>query len=632
MAWRRAAAPWLLTAAWATFLLAGGCALATTTVRTAGDSLAARTRLSATLRDHWDYVHQEWPELAAWAGLQPEKLPDVTWDGAKEHGFFARAALRALDGIDFEALDEPEYLTWLSLRWDMTMLSDRSGSYWTDLSELAPERSPLGLAADLLANHPLASAEDVDGYLALLDSVASLADAIRHGVDLRRERGVVLAKALVPRAAAYVRSLVAPPAASPFAPAVAQRDELDSSLTARLDAGLSAILVERVNPALIRLASYLEGAYAAAAPATVGLGQYPGGRETYGMLVRHESTLDLTPAEAHGIGLQEVARLDSLVREAREAAGLPAARDSLAARLRDAWRGVPGASTPAESLPGRVAEQVALVVRDSPTAIALWPESPVVIDTMSTAESPWRGVVAYVPPSVSAPRAAYRLNLSRLRAGTSFSVPALVYRDLVPGGHVQAALQRENAVHPAFRRVARHGGFVDGWRIYALSLADSLSPALAPADRFAVRLWQLRAACGLVIDTGVNYLGWSRDEAIAFLRRLLPDDDESLERDFIIPAIEVPGSLVAGALGARELRALRRWAQQELGAGFDLRRFHAEVLWVGSVPLPVLGVHVEWWIWTQRAAMADTTRVAPDTATRSPRPMPEHGSGRSGRN
>jgi uncharacterized protein (DUF885 family) len=608
--WQRAVAPWLAMAMLAIVVAGAGCAVATTSARTAADSLFAQTQLTATLRDHWDYVHQEWPELAVWAGARPARLPDVTWDGAKEHGLFARAALRALDEVDFEALLEPDYVTWLTLRWDMTMLSERSGFYWTDLSDLAPQRSPLGIAVELLTTRPLATEADVGEYLTLLNGVASLADTMRHGLTQRRERDVVLAGALVPRAATYIRSLVAPRPQSPFAPAAARRAGLDSAAGARLDAALPVALSERVNPALARLASYLEAEYAAAAPAAYGIGQYPGGRETYAMLVRHASTLDLAPEEAHAVGLQEVARLDSLVQEAREAAGFPSSRDSLGERLRDGWRGTVPPGTPAESLPARLAEQVALVMRESPAAIAVWPQSPVVIDTMRSVESAWRGLTWYVPPSVQSPRASYRVNLARVRAGAPFSVAALVYRDLVPGGHVQAALQRENASLPAFRRAAHHAGFVDGWRVYALSVADSLLPSLRPPDRFSARLWQLRAACGLVVDTGINYLGWGRDEALAFLRRYLPDDDASLEHAFLIAAAEAPGSLVAAALGARELRAIRRWAQQELGAGFDLRAFHAEVLSVGSVPLPVLGAHMEWWIWLQRAAATDTARVA----------------------
>jgi uncharacterized protein (DUF885 family) len=142
-----------------------------------------------------------------------------------------------------------------------------------------------------------------------------------------------------------------------------------------------------------------------------------------------------------------------------------------------------------------------------------------------------------------------------------------------------------------------NGGFVHGWQMYALDVADSLSTTYLPWQRFSLRMRELAAACGLVVDTGINALGWSKADALTFLRAYLPDEDADLERDFIFPASERPGELAAATLGARELRGLRRWAMRELGARFSLPAFHAELLRVGSVPLPILGTHLERWIW-----------------------------------
>ena len=133
---------------------------------------------------------------------------------------------------------------------------------------------------------------------------------------------------------------------------------------------------------------------------------------------------------------------------------------------------------------------------------------------------------------------------------------------------------------------------------------------LAPWQRFGVRLHELSAACGLVVDTGINALGWTREQALEFLRAYLPDDDAVLQREYIDVASESPGTLAAAALGARELRGLRRWAMRELGDRFSLAAFHREVLRVGSVPLPVLGSHLERWIWEQKTA------VRPDAGVR----------------
>jgi uncharacterized protein (DUF885 family) len=206
-------------------------------------------------------------------------------------------------------------------------------------------------------------------------------------------------------------------------------------------------------------------------------------------------------------------------------------------------------------------------------------------------------LATYDLPNMNRASARYLLNIEELVSRSAFVLPGLVASDLMPGLHLQQGTQLQNPELPAFRRLARHEGFVRGWGMYALEVADSLSTKVSPRDRFSLRLQELSTACALVVDTGINALGWSRAQALAFLRAYLPDDDEDLERDFIFPAAERPGELSAATLGARELRGLRLWAMRELGSRFSLRDFHAELLRVGSVPLPVLGTHLERWIW-----------------------------------
>ncbi|HSA54526.1 MAG TPA: DUF885 domain-containing protein [Gemmatimonadaceae bacterium] len=582
--------------------LGQGCAMAGPAAEppSPADSLLARTHLSAILMDHWAYVHQEWPTVGAWAGVRPERLPTASWEGAKARGHFARAALRALDGVRYEALPETEYLSWSTLLWDMEMLSRLAGYFSTDFSDLAPRRSPLGVTVDLLAGLPLTGEADAQRYLELVHAIPLLTDSLRAGLVLRRERGVILSRALVPRAARFARSLLKPAMESPFSPSATRLAALDTAVSARFVAALTEAIEQLVNPALARLADHLEGEYQATAPALLGLGQYPGGLPHYVALLEFETTLDITPEDAHRIGLQEVLRLDTLVAQARAAAGAPVARDALLAWLRGTLAGSPHATMVPESLPSWIAARRDAAAATLLPALADPPRSVVEIDSVGAQSAEWEGLARYTPPSVALPIALYRINPERIRAGAWYPIAGHVLQDLIPGRHLQAARQRENGALPAFRRVAHHGGFVEGWSVYALELADSVG-SLTPAERLGARLVALRAACGLVVDTGINYFGWSAERALDFLRQHLPGDDAALMRELVIPVAEEPASLTAAALGARELRALRHWAGQELGERFDPRAFHEAVLSAGSLPLPVLGAHIEWWIHEQQA-------------------------------
>lgn len=565
------------------------------------DSLLASTALNATLQDHWAYVQEEWPELASEVGLRPSQLPPVLYDLPRLRRQFAVAALRALDGTYIQALTPEQYVSWLTLRWDMEALSQRAPFGDTDLSLISPAHSPLAVAKTMLTRHPFEREADAEYYLALLEGLVPLADSIHAGLAARADRGVVLARAAIPRAVRFVRALAAPPGSSVFTLAPERLAALDTALQRRVVADVERVLRTQVEPALTRLAAYLEDEYAARAPVTLGLGQYPGGMEHYRVLVKQATTLDITPEAAHTTGLEEVARLSAKAREARTAAGLPVARDSLRAVLRRH-----AALPTTDSLVRVFTRRVDALLALAPPWLGELPAASLHVDTLRGVDTVFGRMTDYVPPSAVVPLGVYRLHASRWRAATLLTAAGRTFEDLVPGRHAQAARQRENAALPLFRRLGRHAGFVDGWSAYALELSDSLLTHGSAMDAFSARVRLLALACGLVVDTGINYFGWSTADALAFLREHLPDDDATLEAEFIAPALADPASQVAATLGARELRGLRRWAERELGSRFALAAFHDQVLSTGSVPLPVLGTHLEWWIWHVQAQ--DTVR------------------------
>jgi uncharacterized protein (DUF885 family) len=386
----------------------------------------------------------------------------------------------------------------------------------------------------------------------------------------------------------------------------------DSTWQVALRDGVRDAIDNRVNLALESLARFLEGEYQENAPERVGLSQYPGGLAHFGALLRFHTTLDITAEEAHAIGLREARRSVLALVAALLEAGLPAEREPLSRVLKEDPRFAidTGDSVATAGVPASVARLYEEVSRRLDSTFAQGPASPLSISAMEPDEAAFAALTAYEPPSVPDPVARYRLNVDRLSQRSQVELPALVLEDLLPGLHHLVAPQKERGELPPSRRVGWHGGLVRGWQVYAMVTADSLVHT-GPLTRVGVRLRELAHACGLVVDTGINALGWTRDDALVFLRTYLPWDDEELERGFIVPAAEQPGELSAATLGARELRGLRRWVEQELGAHFSLTAFHREILRVGSIPLPVLGAHLERWIWEEKQRIARLTPGIP---------------------
>ena len=542
--------------------------------------------------DYARFLTSSRPEVAARASSQMTDLPNPTQDHDKKDAQFARAALYALDEVNVNALTEDDYITWLALRWEMEALDGWGAFHWTRLSDLAPGSSVFDKSVSILKAQGLADSAAQVRYKDLVADVGRLANVVRAEYAERAQRDIRLSRPLAARAAAHVRSFVAPPFASPF---LFARDTLalgDGAVRAQRAQALMDVIEKQVNPALDSLATFLEGEVNRASD-TLGLSRLPGGTAYYAALLRYHSTIDITPENAHAIGLREVERIAVKVADARAAARLPHNRDSLHTVLR---RDSLFLFDERSSLPERTAQLFEGAVKQFDSLFAPAPLMALSIGAMRgvSEASP---LATYDLPTMNRASALYLLNVERLMSRSAIVMPGLVAADLMPGKHLQQGTQLQNTELPAFRRLAMNEGFVGGWQLYAMDVADSVSTAFLPWQRFSLRMRELAAACGLVVDTGINALGWSRSDALTFLRAYLPDDDDDLERDFIFPAAERPGELAAATLGAREIRGLRRWAMRELGARFALPGFHAELLRVGSVPLPVLGTHLERWIW-----------------------------------
>jgi uncharacterized protein (DUF885 family) len=573
-------------------------------VPSAQDSVMAAVRLEGIEEDYWRFLQSSRPEVVARATTLITSLPDPTQDDVKKDAQFARAALAALDEVYVDALRQDDYVTWLSLRWDMEAQAGWSAFHWTNLSHLSPGNSVFDKAISILKSQVITDPVEAQRFVSTVDRVSTLASQVRSEYLERARRDIRLPSAVAERAAGFLRELIAPGPASPFWLPREFTGSADSSWHSEITRRLTEAISERVNPSLDSLAAFIEGEQVRGSD-MLGLSRLPGGAIHYATLLRYRTTLDITPEEAHAVGLREVARLAALAAAARRDARLPVDRDSLRATFRN---------DPAflfderSSIPERTAQLLERASKDLDSLFGVAPALALSIglipNTISSAP-----LAIYDLPTLTRPTSLYLLNLDEVLARSAFVLPGLVASDLMPGLRLQQATQLENDQLPSFRRLGFHDGFVRGWQAYALGVADSLSQALEPWQRFSMRLRELAFACGLVVDTGINALGWSRADALGFLRAYLPEDDDDLEREFIFPASELPGLLAAATLGAREFRGLRLWAMRELGDRFTLPAFHREVLRVGSVPLPVLGTHLERWIW-------DLNHPAPATRPR----------------
>lgn len=514
----------------------------------------------------------------------------------------ARAAvsmLAKLDAIDASKLSHSDSVTHALLRFEAGLQRDAETFYWLDF-RVTPYSSPL--ARTLMARFagmPVATAADRLAYLDALHQLPPAIDAHEARLRSQMARGIILPSAELALVVPFVRSMVADPASSAFAvspsrlAAVPQRER--DAFRAAVDEAIAAAIV----PAVERLAAFLDGPYRARAVTEVGVSQYPGGREYYQYLIRRHTGTDLTAEKIHRIGLDEVARLERELDAARVSAGFAGSLADFRRHLKTGRRFFAKSSDEFATL------MMAAIRRIEPAIDAFFarkPNAPYGVLRLDPSLEASMTYGFYQIPTPSEPRGLYRFNGSQPDQRTTLTSAALIYHELVPGHHFQVGLQSEAQGLPAFRRNARYTSYTEGWAEYASDLAGEMGMYGDPYDRAGRLAMDLFLSTRLVVDTGMNALGWPRERAMAFMREHTLEADVQIDTETLRYSTDMPGQALAYKMGALKIHELRRRARQSLGASFDLRAFHDFLLEGGAMPAAVLEQHVACFIGPERHA------------------------------
>lgn len=549
----------------------------------------------------FDALIRRSPETVVWEALesvfplQAVELDDISDDYQRETVAMFQVVLDALRGYDRAALTPEEQLDYDIYEYFLQDEVERLDFIYHDFRatymNFGVQNSTQRFFTDI---HPLESREDAENYIARLERVDDKFDQLIDHLVRQRGAGIIepllsLGIARDQAAAMAGRSTTANPYFARFADGIGQIPDLTDADRDELLARARAATENSVTPAYQRLRDQLES-LRSNAPPVIGVGQYPRGREWYAYALRHHSTTDLTPAEVHQLGLDELTRIHAEMRLIFDELGYPQneSLEQLYARVAQ-----DGGIIPAASVKPTYESIIAEAESRLGEAFDIFPSAAVIV-----LPDPAGGF--YIGPSFdgSRPGAFY--------AGTSsnqayFSMPSLTYHESVPGHHTQIAIAMEQDV-PAFRKVVGFTGFVEGWALYAERLAHELGwyDGDSYGDLGRLQYEALRAA-RLVIDTGIHSLGWSFDDAVQFNRDNV-GASLGASRGAAARYSVWPGQATAYLIGMLEILRQRQRAMDELGPQFDLKAFHRAVLSNGAVPLSLLDDVVDGYIAAAQAA------------------------------
>ncbi len=526
-------------------------------------------------------------------------LPDPTRQAWQNDAVQWAWVAQQVQSIPTAALSPEERLTVQLLVWEAAANRQKGPFWWVDFSTVTPYASPLGGIARGFTARPLRVSSDTVRYLQLLREVAPLIDSIRTGLEQRAARGIRLSKQALPASVALLRTYGARGAGNPFAVPSTRANALDSATRGAFLASTEREVGNAIVPAVDRLVALLTGSYADAARPAVGLMHYPGGRAYYDWLVRYHTTLPVTADEVHRIGVAEVARIEGEMAAIRAAVVFTGSRSAFHAQLAKDPRFI--AKTP-EEFGDRLMSY----------ADRLWPLIPRAFGTLPRA----RGDVRRLPPELEPAMTFgyyqvpttrdsvghYFYNGTQLEQRSLLTAAPLIAHELWPGHHFQVNLSRENSALPPYRRDRYYTAFGEGWGDYASIVAGELGLYDDPYDRYGRLAMDMFISCRLVVDTGMNALGWSRERAMAYMREHVLESEAQIGTESLRYSTDLPGQALAYKMGSREFVQIRAAAERALGSRFKLPAYHDMLIGSGSLPMTVVRARVGAWVQGQMGA------------------------------
>jgi uncharacterized protein (DUF885 family) len=517
----------------------------------------------------WERVLDRDPVAALrWRGGQVDALPRGG-PAAMEHDVsVAAGALARLTGFDgVEAA---------FLRDHLAQEVAEAQRFWYRFPVTPYNAYPLhAYRSEIFAVAGFRDGSDVDRYLKLLDDYAALIEQLGETMAGQRQRRIRLPAWAVPEAAATVRGHAA---ASPALVVAPNRVAgLAPGPAGQLADGVARVVEGRLAAAYRRLLDDL-AADAREAGEGTGIGQYPGGPDCYAGLIRLHTGLDLAADEVHAIGLGEVRRITARIRDELGVTDEPGYRRRLTAE--------PGmyASSPAE-LERLFQGHIERLLPHLPHYFDRVPAAPFLLRPLDASLS---GLTyGYYEPPGAGRAGYYHYNAANLPSGPLLQAASVIYHEGMPGHHMQLGRQAENtALHPIRRqmtdlRTFALNGYMEGWAEYAAGLCDEIGLYADPVDRYGRLSSERFHAARLVVDTGLNVLGWPRERAAAYLRVNGFLADIEIGTEVLRYAVDDPGQALAYHLG--------HWYLRELRGARDPRQFHEDVLAEGPLPLAILG-------------------------------------------
>lgn len=582
-------------AAFLTFIM-----LTTAALAQAFSSSEAAMKLHALFAEDWQRGLEQYPEGATLLGDNRfnDRLTDFLFEAIERRKGHERAMLDRVQKIDRSQLTGQDVISYDLFLLDkkLNVEGQRFPVEYMPIDQMNGVQISFG---QLAGSTPFRNAKDYENYLARLAAFPKQIDQLialmKRGLETKWVPPAVPLRS-VP---AQIEGQIADdPTKSPlFNPFARFPQDVSKAERARLTESGRRVINESLTPALKKLAAFFKETYLPACRQNIGATSLPGGQAFYQYAVRRHTTTSLTAKEIHEIGKREVARIRKEMEAIVQQMGFKGSFHHFLTFLRTDPRFY---YTTPEDLVAGYSYIAKLADGRLPELFTELPRTPYGVRVIPDYEAPAQTTAYYQPGAADGSRAGlFMINTYKLNTRPKYEMEALTLHESVPGHHLQIARAQELKGLPDFRRNAGYTAYVEGWGLYAESLGSEMGFYGDPYSKFGQLTYEMWRACRLVVDTGMHSLGWSRQQAIDFMK----ENTAKTENDIVVEVdryIVWPGQALAYKMGELKIKELRAKAKRELAERFNVRRFHNAVLDSGALPLDLLETRVNEWIAEQK--------------------------------
>ncbi len=560
------------------------------------DVEARREKLKAALQEEWDHQLKAHPELATRVGDDRfnDRLSDYSADFYLAEVQHATQFLSQLDAIDSSGFPEQEKLNKiLAVRSVRDLIEESKFRNWE-----MPVSQFGGVHLEypsLVSETPFRSVKDYENYIARLHQLPRVFEQITTNMRLGIRDRLMPPRHLLEKVVTQAQSIADDSEqASPFnQPALKLPKGISQVDQRRLHDAIGSAVKGEVVPAYVKFANFVHTEYAPKGGTEDGVWALPYGDARYRFAVRYMTTTNLNPEEIHQLGLKQVAEIENEMLSIAKKQGFSDLK-SFNEHIRRDRKLYAASGQQMLTLYQHYADQMAAKLSE---LFGKLPNNKLIVVPMESYRAPQAVPADYTIGSATNLRPG-RINVNEYdpEHRLLLNVEAIAYHEGVPGHHLQFSIAQELPDLPPFRQFGLHyHAFSEGWAFYSERLGKEVGFYQDPYSdygRLGNEMWR---SVRLVVDTGVHYKHWSRQQMVDFFRQHTAMDEPNIQTE-VDRYIAWPGQALAYKLGQMKILELRDRAQQQLGNNFDIRAFHDAVLDQGALPLDILEEQVALYI------------------------------------